>query len=410
MRNWFVGLLLLVSLAFVWGCQPPDKKTEDPQNEAQDETQQAQKELKVAVAAPYTGGAAAFGVMIKRGAQLKEKEVNEAGGINGMKLTLLFRDDAGKGSEASLVAERIANDNEILAVVGHFNSACSLAGQTIYDRVGIVELSPGSTAVEVCEGSKWTFRNLYRDDFQGKFIAQYIDNVLTDLESVAVFFDNDDYGRGLRNAFVAEIENTELTLVASEAYERDTTNFKAQLTSIKSKKPDAIFISGLYTEAGLIVKQAREAGITAQFFGADGIDNADFLSTAGSRAAEGTYITTPFLFGFGADDKKSQEMASNFEKLHGVPPDTWAALTYDAVGMIAEALEKTYKPEAPVAENRTAIREHLAAMDTSEKGYKGITGLTYFDHNGDTINKPAYVKIVTDGKFTAAENQLLDMK
>ncbi len=399
MRNWIV-VLLLVSLVTVWGCQPADKTTDDTETDTQD----AQQELRVAVAAPITGSAAAFGDMIKKGALLKEKEINDAGGINGMKLTLLFRDDAGKGSEASLVAERIANDNTILAVVGHFNSACSLAGQSIYDRVGIVELSPGSTAVNVCEGSKWTFRNLYRDDFQGKFIAQYIDNVLTELESVAVFFDNDDYGRGLRNAFVAEIENTELKLVASEAYERDTTNFKAQLTSIKAKKPDAIFISGLYTEAGLIVKQAREAGITSQFFGADGIDNADFLTTAGTKAAAGTYITTPFLFG--ADDVKAQEMASNFENLHGVPPDTWAALTYDAVGMIAEALEKTYKPEASIEDKRSAIREHLAAIDTPEKGYNGITGLTYFDHNGDTVDKPAYVKIVKDGKFVAADKQL----
>ena len=400
MRNWIIALLLL-SFITVWGCQPPDKQTE---TDAQGDTQETQQELRVAVAAPITGSAAAFGDMIKKGALLKQKEINDAGGINGMKLTLLFRDDAGKGSEASLVAERIANDNTILAVVGHFNSACSLAGQTIYDRVGIVELSPGSTAVNVCEGSKWTFRNLYRDDFQGKFIAQYIDNVLTELESVAVFFDNDDYGRGLRNAFVAEIENTELTLVASEAYERDTTNFKAQLTSIKSKKPDAIFISGLYTEAGLIVKQAREAGITSQFFGADGIDNADFLTTAGTKAVEGTYITTPFLFG--ADDVKAQEMAANFENLHGVPPDTWAALTYDAVGMIAEALEKTYKPEASIEDKRSAIREHLAAIDTPEEGYNGITGLTYFDYKGDTVDKPAYVKIVKDGKFVAADKQL----
>lgn len=400
MRNWIIALLL-VSFISVWGCQPPDKQTE---TDAQGDTQESQQELRVAVAAPITGSAAAFGDMIKKGALLKEKEINDAGGINGMKLTLLFRDDAGKGSEASLVAERIANDNTILAVVGHFNSACSLAGQSIYDRVGIVELSPGSTAVNVCEGSKWTFRNLYRDDFQGKFIAQYIDNVLTELESVAVFFDNDDYGRGLRNAFVAEIENTELTLVASEAYERDTTNFKAQLTSIKAKKPDAIFISGLYTEAGLIVKQAREAGITSQFFGADGIDNADFLTTAGAKAAAGTYITTPFLFG--ADDVKAQEMASNFESLHGVPPDTWAALTYDAVGMIAEALEKTYKPEASIEDKRSAIREHLAAIDTPEEGYNGITGLTYFDYKGDTVDKPAYVKIVKDGKFVAADKQL----
>jgi len=399
MRNWLVGLLI-VGFVSVFGCQPPDKNKSETQTKVQ-------KELKVAVAAPYTGGAAAFGEMIRRGAELREKEINEAGGINGMKLTLLFEDDAGKGSEASLVAERIANNPQILAVVGHFNSDCSLAGQEIYDRAGIVELSPGSTAVEVCEGSPWTFRNLYHDGFQGKFIAQYLDDVLMGIESVAVFFDNDAYGRGLRNAFVAEAEKIGLTLVASEAYERDSTNFKAQLTSIKAKNPDAIFISGLYTEASLIVKQGREAGITAQFFGADGVDSPDFLTIAGS-AAEGTYLTTPFTFGAGGAE--AQQMAADFEALHGVAPDTWAALTYDAVGMIQDALAKTYNAEASVEDNRKAIREHLASLDTPEEGYEGITGLTYFDIKGDTVNKPAYVKIVKDGQFVAAEKQLSELK
>lgn len=397
MRNLFI-VLLIVGFVSVLGCQPQNKNTGD--------TQQAQKELKVAVAAPFTGNAAAFGEMIRRGAELKEKEINEAGGINGMKLTLLFEDDAGKDAEASLVAERIANNLQILAVVGHFNSSCSLAGKPIYQRAGIVELSPGSTNVTVCEGSDWTFRNLYRDDFQGKFIAQYIKKILTDLESVAVFFDNDDYGRGLRNAFVAEAERIGLNLVASEAYDRDNTDFKAQLTSIKAKGPDAIFISGLYSEAGLIVKQARETGITAQFFGADGVDSPDFLTIAGS-SAEGTYLTTPFTFG--AADAKAQQMAANFENMHGVAPDTWAALTYDAVGMIADALEKTYNSEASVADNRKAIRDHLASLDTPEEGYNGVTGLTYFDINGDTVNKPAYVKIVKDGQFTAADQQLREL-
>ena len=397
MRNWLVGLLV-VGVVSVWGCQPQDKNT--------GQTQKAPKELKVAVAAPYTGNAAAFGEMIRRGAELREKEINEAGGINGMKLTLVYEDDAGKDAEASLVAERISSNLQILAVVGHFNSSCSLAGKPIYQRAGIVELSPGSTNVAVCEGSDWTFRNLYRDDFQGKFIAQYIDKILTDLRSVAVFFDNDDYGRGLRNAFVAETEKIGLNLVASEAYDRDNTDFKAQLTSIKAKNPDAIFISGLYSEAGLIVKQARETGITAQFFGADGVDSPDFLTIAGA-SAEGSYLTTPFTFG--AADETAQQMADNFEALHGVAPDTWSALTYDAVGMIAEALEKTYNLEASVADNRKAIRDHLASLDTPEEGYKGVTGLTYFDLNGDTVNKPAYVKIVKDGQFVAADQQLLDL-
>ena len=398
MRNWLVGLLI-VGLVSIVGCQAQDRST--------GQTQRAPRELKVAVAAPFTGNAAAFGEMIRRGAELRAKEINDAGGINGMKFTLVFEDDAGKDAEASLVAERIANNLQILAVVGHFNSSCSLAGKPIYQRAGIVELSPGSTNVTVCEGSDWTFRNLYRDDFQGKFIAQYIDKVLTGLQSVAVFFDNDDYGRGLRNAFVEEAEKIGLDLVASEAYDRDNTDFKAQLTSIKAKNPDAVFISGLYTEAGLITKQAREAGITSQFFGADGVDSPDFLTIAG-ESAEGTYLTTPFTFGAAGED--ALQMAVNFEDLHGVAPDTWAALTYDAVGMIAEALEKTYSPEAAVADNRKAIRDHLASLDTPEEGYKGVTGLTYFDINGDTVNKPAYVKIVKNGQFVAADQQLLELE
>ena len=393
MRNWLIGLLV-VGLVSVWGCQPASKDQQEPQ-----------REVRVAVAGPFTGNAAAFGEMIKRGAELKAKEINEAGGINGMKLTLIPGDDTGTEKEARAVATRFATDRRILAVVGHFNSACSLAGKPIYAENGIVELSPGSTNVSVCEGSDWTFRNLYRDDFQGEFIAKYIKNYMKAFQTVAILFDNDDYGRGLRDGFSAVAEEIGIEIVASEAYDRDNTDFKAQLTSIKAKNPDLIFISGLYSQAGLIAKQARETGITAQFFGADGVDSPDFLIIAGA-AAEGTYLTTPFTFELGGD--KAQQVATAFENDYGVLPDTWAALTYDAVGMIAEAIEKTYNKDATLAENRKAIRDHLASLDTPEEGYKGITGLTYFDKNGDTVNKPAYVKIVKSGEFTIAPQQVLD--
>lgn len=354
-------------------------------------------EVKVAVAGPFTGNIAAFGEMIKRGAQLRAKEINAAGGINGKTLRLIFEDDTGKDREASLVAERIASNPSILAVVGHFNSSCSLAGKPIYKRGGIVELSPGSTNVRVCEGSDWTFRNLYRDDFQGQFVAKYIKNKLGNVQNIAVFFDNDDYGRGLKDGFTNAANEIGLQIVASEAYDRDNTDFKAQLTSIKAKNPDLIFIAGLYSQAGLIVSQARETGITVQLFGADGVDSPDFLDIAGT-SAEGTYIATPFVFELGGAE--ANRVAQGFEEEFGKAPDTWAALTYDAVGMIAEAIETA-------GENRKAIRDHLAGIDSPEEGYKGITGLTYFDQNGDCI-KPAFVKIVTDGKFVAAKEQMLD--
>ena len=205
MKKWFLGLLLMGIALGLAGILPSE----------------AAKELKVAVAGPFTGSAAAFGEMIERGANLKADEINAAGGINGMTLKLVFEDDAGKDGEASLVAERIATNREILAVVGHFNSSCSLAGKPTYKRAGIVALSPGSTNVNVCKGSDWTFRNLYRDDFQGQFIAKYIKSVLPELKNVAVLFDNDDYGRGLADAFTAEAKAVGLNLVASEAYDRD---------------------------------------------------------------------------------------------------------------------------------------------------------------------------------------------
>lgn len=385
MRNWFLGLLI-IGTASILGCSN-------------------QPEVRVAVAGPFTGNAAAFGEMIKRGAELRAKHINEAGGINGRQLTLVFGDDTGAEKEAISVATRFATDRRILAVVGHFNSACSLAGKPIYAENGIVELSPGSTNVSVCEGSDWTFRNLYRDDFQGEFIAKYIKDYMKEFQTVAILFDNDDYGRGLRDGFSAAAEEIGIEIVASEAYDRDNTDFKAQLTSIKAKNPDLIFISGLYSQAGLIAKQARESGITAQFFGADGVDSPDYLIIAGA-AAEGTYLTTPFTFELGGEEAK--QVASSFENEYGVPPDTWAALTYDAMGMIAEAIEKNYNKDATLAENRKAIRDHLASLDTPEEGYKGITGLTYFDKNGDTVNKPAYVKIVKDGQYTTAPQQVLD--
>ena len=356
------------------------------------------KTLKVAVAGPFTGSVAAFGEMIKKGAQLRAQEINESGGINGKQLELVFEDDTGKDKEASLVATRIASNRKILAVVGHFNSSCSLAGKPIYKRNRIVALSPGSTNVNVCKGSDYTFRNLYRDDFQGAFAAKYIKTVLTKVETVAVFFDNDDYGRGLRDSFKKSANSIGLSIVADEAYDRDTTDYKAQLTKIKSANPDLIFIAGLYSQAGLILSQARESGITAQFFGADGVDSPKLLEIAG-ESANGIYITTPFIFGLEGNEEAGRVYAA-FKQKFGKSPDTWAALTYDAIGMIAEAIAKG-------GEKRKAIRDYLGNLTSPEKGYQGITGLTYFDEHGDCL-KPAYVKQVTQGQFMPSSVQMLD--
>ena len=128
--------------------------------------------VRIAVCGPMTGSAAAFGEMIKNAAKLKEKEINDAGGIsvdvgNGetrkMMVEAVVFDDKGDTTEATNVARKVASDDDLLLVVGHFNSTCSLAAKEEYNRVGIVEFSPGSTNVNVCRGGPFSFRNLYRD-------------------------------------------------------------------------------------------------------------------------------------------------------------------------------------------------------------------------------------------------------
>jgi branched-chain amino acid transport system substrate-binding protein len=355
--------------------------------------------IRLGVAGPLTGSGAAFGEQLKMGAQLAADQANEKGGVNGKRIELVFGDDQGRDDQASAVATKFANDPTIVAVIGHFNSICSLAGKPIYKRAGVVEFSPGSTNVKVAEGSEWTFRNLYRDDYQGTFLARYAKNILG-VRRVAVFYDNDDYGTGLKDAFVAEARAIGLEVLGTEAYQREATlDFSASIDKFAARTPDAIFISGLYNEAASIVKQTREKGIRVPFLAADGVSSPEFINIAGD-AAEGTYITTPFIVHESIGGPKAQAFREAFRERLGREPDTWAALTYDAVNQTIDAIQH-------VGPNRKAIRDYLAQTNTPEKAYQGVTGATYFDENGDCL-KPAYVAVVRNGEFVPAEKQLLE--
>ena len=352
----------------------------------------------IGVTGPFTGDGAQYGEMLRMAAEMKADEINAAGGIKGFTLELEFQDDKGDPKEAANVAQKLGSNPKVLAVVGHFNSSCSLAGKEVYNSMGVLQLSPGSTNVTVCEGGEWTFRNVYRDDFQGQFIADYIKYVLG-YNRVAVFFDNDDYGRGLRDAFAARAEEIGLEIVREEAYVRDTQEYTPQLTQIMAKNPDIIFISGLYANAAMILTQARNLGLETPFIGGDGLLSADLITNA-AKASELTVVTCPFLPT--SQDERTQNFVTSFEERYGTVPDCWAALAYDAVGIVAEAVGE-------VGPDRRAIRDYVAAMDSKEKAYDGIAGLTYFNADGDCM-KPLVVAVVKDGVFVPHEKQAEDLE
>ena len=349
--------------------------------------------IKIGVAAPFTGDLAGYGDNIKAGVNLKLKEINDAGGINGQKIELVWGDDLCAPKDAGTVASKFAADKSIVAVIGHLCSSATLAAMPIYVRAGLPALSPTSTNPTIGDvGKGWFFRNCYTDDFQGKYLASYVVPKLLGVNKVAIFYENNDYAIGLKDSFVAGAKESGVTVTGAEAYVAKTTDFTPQLTKLLRDKPDTIFLCGYHPEGALIAGQARKLGFTGPLFGADGIDNEDYIKIGG-KAADNTYCTVPFLAASAGPAGK--EFAEQYKKAYGRDVDWMSANAYDCLGILAQVIAKT-------GPDREKIRDGLAAINSEANGYKGITGLTFFDKKGD-CSKPAFVKMVKDGKFVPAK-------
>ncbi|MEA4855760.1 MAG: ABC transporter substrate-binding protein [Solidesulfovibrio sp.] len=356
--------------------------------------------IKIAVPSPYTGSAAGYGENVKAGVTAKIDEINAAGGVNGKKIELVYLDEQCEPREAATVSTSIANDEAIVGIVGHLCSSAHLAALPTYVREGVPSITPTATSVAISgknkdeQGKVWSFRNVYRDDFQGIFLADYVDKALG-LKKIAVFYENNDYGIGLKDAFAKEAKKLGLTIVGEEAYKKGDQDFTPQLTKLKAAAPQALFIAGYYPEGALIADQAKKIGLSVPKFGADGFDNADYIKLGGA-ATDDTYLTAPFLAEIAGPDAK--KFIDAFKAKYNREVDWMSANAYDAAGMLVEAIAKA-------GPDRAKIREYLAGINSPEKGYKGVTGVNYFDAGGD-CQKPAFVKMVKDGKFVPAPKQM----
>lgn len=375
--------LVAVGLIFVFaGCAKEKEEVK------------VEKAIKIPVASPYTGPLATFGEGVKNAALLMGEEVNAAGGINGRKVDIVLGDDLCDPKEAANVATKFAADPDVFIVIGHLCSSSTMAALPIYKEAKLPAISPASTNPAIGKMSPYYFRDVYKDDFQGVFLAKYVKKIMG-WNKIAIFYETNDYSIGLKNAFEGEASVLGIKILGEEAYTSDTTDFTPQLTKLKASKPDAIFIPGYAPQATLIISQAAKLGIKTGFFGADGLDDKIMLA---NPDAEGLLITTPFLPDKAGPD--AQKFIKAYKKKYNVEPNWFAANTYDAVGMAVQAMRK-------VGTDREKIRDYLASLNSPEKAYKGVTGATYFDENGDCL-KPAFVKTIKDGKWLSAEKQMTD--
>ncbi|MGB9868165.1 MAG: ABC transporter substrate-binding protein [Bacillota bacterium] len=348
-------------------------------------TSEAPKEnLIIAVAGPLTGSCAQDGNDIKKGTMLAAEHINAKGGIGGRKIELVFEDDASDPKQAASIANKLSKDPKVLAVIGHYNSSCTLAGAPIYNKAGVVEISPGSSSPAVTTAGPYTFRVITTDAFQGEYLAKWM---VKDegLKKIAILYENDDYGVGLQEVVTKKVKEFGGEVVAVESYYLgETKDFSPYITKLRALKPDGLFIAGLYNEAALIAKQAAAVGWKVPMFGVDALYSAELITLGGS-AVEGLRLSG--FFHPSNPDPMVQKFVEDWKAKYGKLGGTYAAYGYDALLIVAEAIEKG-----------GATREGIKNYLTNMKGFKGLTGITSFDENGDCIKEPMKL-IVKDGQF-----------
>jgi branched-chain amino acid transport system substrate-binding protein len=346
---------------------------------------QAEKEIVIGGYGSLTGTTATFGQSTQKGIEMAFHEVNQKGGLLGKKLRLVMEDDQGKPEEAQTVVSRLINRDRVVSVIGENASSRSLAAAPVCQQAKIPMISPSSTNPKVTEVGDYIFRVCFIDPFQGKVMAKFAAETLK-VKQVAILRDiKNDYSVGLAEVFTESFEQSGGKVIVNESYSEGDSDFSAQLTSLKEKNPEAIFVPGYYTEVGLIARQARMLGITVPLLGGDGWESPK-LWEIGGKALNDCYYSNHYSL---EDPSPTvQKFVQAYKKRYQEVPDAVAALSYDAAGILFNAIIKANSAEPQ------KIRGALASI----QNYAGVTGRITIDKKRNAL-KPAVVLRVKDGKL-----------
>lgn len=334
-----------------------------------------------------TGAEATFGQSTHKGILLAVDEVNARGGIRGKKLRVKALDDQGKPDEAASSIMALISRDKAVAIIGEVASTRSLAMAPRAQELKVPMISPSSTNEKVTKVGDYIFRVCFIDPFQGEVMAKFSRNSLK-LGKVAILRDvRSDYSVGLAEAFTKSFKALGGEILADESYASNDVDFKAQLTSIKGRAPEAVFVPGYYSDVGLIARQARELGLTVPLLGGDGWDSAKLYEVGGS-SLDNSYFSNHYS----VDDTSPRVTAfvgAFKSKFKGEVPDSLAAQGYDAAMMLADAMLRAPDTTGP------ALRQALA--DT--KNFAGVTGNISMDADRNAVKPAVVLKIAPGGRY-----------
>lgn len=332
-----------------------------------------------------SGTAAAYGEAEVKGFELAVSEINAKGGINGKKVKLESMDDKGDATEASNAYNKLAGDNNVLAVAGPTISATTAAVAPLADQSKLVTIAPAATSDSI-ETGNYLFRTCFKDSYQGEVAARFAAENLKVKKVAVLYGTGDPYSSGVGEAFAKAAEKLGLEVVDKESSSSaDDTEYSAQLQKIQASGAELLYAPYYYSVAGpYIIPQARSVGFEGYVMGPDGYDG---LKLTGDKSQYNkTYYTTHYS----ADDNtntKVQDFIKSYKSKNNAEPNTFAALGYDTIYMIKQAIEKA-------GENATRedVRNAVAGMT-----FDGVTGKFTMDKSGSPTKSVAVLEM-KDGK------------
>jgi branched-chain amino acid transport system substrate-binding protein len=362
-----VALAVLVAVAFSWtACE-----------RVSDTGATTTGDIVIGMYGSLSGDGASFGQSSKEGTELAVEEINNAGGLlGGRKFRLLIEDDQSRPDEASNAVTKLITQDKVVAVLGEVASRRSLAAAPVCQRYQVPMITPSSTNERVTEVGDYIFRVCFIDPFQGEVLAKFAFNDLK-ARRVAILKDiQQDYSVGLTDSIQKHFTALGGEVLAPVSYSSGDADFRAILTQVRSQKPDAIFATGYYPEAAIIVRQARELGLSMPILGGDGWVG-DALKN-GREALNGCYISNHYSGD--NPDPVVQNFVKTYREKFNREPDAIAALAYDAVKVLADAMTRSNTTEGP------KVRDALAQADVN-----GVTGRLKMNAKRD-VDKPAVIQ------------------
>ncbi len=346
----------------------------------------AEGPIKVGEYGSLTGKEATFGQSSHKGIVMAFEEINAAGGVLGRKLELVAEDNQTKPGESATVAKKLIARDKVVALLGEVSSGRSLEVGPIAQAARIPMIAPAATNPKVTEIGNYVFRVCFIDPFQGTVMAKFAQTDLKAKKVAIISSVSNAYSVGLAKFFRETFTKTGGTVAVEQKYSEGDKDFRAQLTAVKAAGVDAVFVPGYYTESALIVRQARDLGITVPFFGGDGWES-DKLLEIGGDALNGCYYSTHF-----SPENRDASVAAFVTKFksrwNNETPDAFAALGYDAARVLADAIKRAGTTEGP------KLRDAIAAT----KDFPGASGNTTIDKDRNA-SKGATIIAIKNGKL-----------